>query len=246
MTNSIEISNLDFSVSQKFKLLIPKLHFVGPGWCGLFGSNGSGKSTLLNVISGRKPFRNGNITINRQNFGQDRKKLTENIGMALEIGTLPNQLTGHQILTLIAHQFNRLLANNELEPLADALGISSYWHEVVSGYSSGMKQRIAIFGAFVGGHKIVFLDEPFNWLDPVCAYDVKAEINNLCQKGHLVVSAIHDTATIVQYCTQAHLIAEGEIVFELSKKDLQVGRLNLIEFERTLIDKLRFSSRSLT
>jgi ABC-2 type transport system ATP-binding protein len=246
MTNSIEISNLEFPVSEKFKLLIPKLGFVGPGWCCIFGSNGSGKSTLLNVISGRKTFRNGNITVNKNEIGHDRKKLTENIGMALEIGSLPDQLTGHQILTLVAHQFNRLLANSELEPLANALGISSYWHELVASYSSGMKQRIAIFGAFVGGHKIVLLDEPFNWLDPVCAYDVKTELSNLCQKGYLVVSAIHDTATIVQYCTQAHLISDGKIVFELSKSDLQVGRLDLIEFERTLIDKLRLSLKRST
>ena len=106
-----------------------------------------------------------------------------------------------------------------------------------------MKQRLAIFLAFLGGPRAVILDEPFTWLDPVCAYDTKQALAELVAKdGLTLVTALHEMATMVGYCHSGVLMREGRIGWRLSEAEMEAGRRDSPGFEAQMIRRLREST----
>lgn len=206
-------------------------------WFGLIGANGSGKTTLLRAIAGRLDIAEGRCWIDGVEVSRDRWARAAAIGFAPTAAALPDALRTSEILTLAARGAGDPLA--VLGALGDALGIKALLSGRIGHFSAGMRQRVAIACAFVGGHSTIILDEPFNWLDPVAAYDLRAALRARVEAGLTLITALHDLPTLAASCDEGLLLSSGRIALTLGGEDLRAGRTDLAAFERHMIEILR-------
>jgi ABC-2 type transport system ATP-binding protein len=206
-------------------------------WFGLIGANGSGKTTLLRAVSGRLDVAEGQCWIDGVDLSRDRWARASRIGFAPTAAALPAALSAGEVLTLAARGAGDPLAS--LGSLGEALGIATLFSGRIGNFSAGMRQRVAIACAFVGGHSTIILDEPFNWLDPVAAYDLRAALRARVEAGLTLITALHDLPTLAASCDEGLLLSAGRIALTLSGEDLREGRADLAAFERHMIEILR-------
>ncbi|QAY79684.1 ABC transporter ATP-binding protein [Sphingosinicella sp. BN140058] len=206
-------------------------------WFGLIGANGSGKTTLLRAISGRLDLAGGTCIIGGEDLSRDRMRRAQRTGFAPTGEALPNSLTGGQILDLVARGATDPLRS--LGAIGEALAIHALLDRRVGECSAGMRQRISIACAFAAGHEFVILDEPFNWLDPVAAYDLRLALRARVDAGLTLVTALHDLPTLAASCDAGVLLSGGRVALALDREALSMGRQDLGAFERHMIQVLR-------
>jgi ABC-type multidrug transport system ATPase subunit len=214
-------------------LVIPK-----GGWVGLVGANGSGKTSLLRAICGRLEVSRGTIRVDGVDRTGDRAWRASRIGLSPDAGSLPHSLCGADVFALIRK--DRKGIDARLGDLRTALGIDGLADRPFGAMSAGIKQRIAVYCAFLFDGEIVLLDEPFNWLDPVCAFEVKAVLRRLVdENGLTLITALHDMSTLATNCDSGILMSGGRVARTMASDILQRGRSDYVAFERELIDDLR-------
>ncbi len=208
-------------------------------WFGIIGANGSGKTSLLRALAGRLPLDAETCRIDGRDLN-DRATRAGLIGFAPPIESLPNGLKAAELLGLAA-----LGEIPELGELGAALGIPALLDRWIGDCSAGMRQRVAIAAAFAAKRPIVVLDEPFNWLDPVAAFDVKRVLRRKVQGGLTLITALHDIATLSSQCDAGMMMRAGRIALDLGGRTLREAASDLPEFERKMIDALRREEASL-
>ena len=107
-----------------------------------------------------------------------------------------------------------------LRALRRALAFDPYIDQRIGTLSQGMRQRLAIFCAFLARPRAVLLDEPFNWLDPISAFDTKAALAGLVAQGLTLVTALHDIASLVRQCEAGLLLSDGRSASRLGAADI--------------------------
>lgn len=165
------------------------------------------------------------------------------IGFMVPAEALPGALTCHQIFKLIDPDKAQWAL--KIGPIWDAVGVEQLLPRRIATCSAGMRQRIAIAAAFLAGDGLVVLDEPFNWLDPVAAMDVRLAIRAHVATGRTVVTALHDMMTMAA-CDAGVLMGQGRIVKVLDGSDIAVGRERPFDFEKAIIAELRTNNVGFT
>lgn len=206
-------------------------------WFGVIGANGSGKTTLLRGLAGRLPITSGHCTIDGMAVAHDRTARATGIGFAPPIDRLPASLRLGQLLALAGDDLATQQGRNP--GLWAALGLSALIGRTIGESSSGMRQRAAIGIAFARRTPIVVLDEPFNWLDPVVAFDVRAALAAIVRSGTTLVTALHDLTSVCGFCDEAIILRAGQIGLTLSSDALREGQGDIRRFEERLIAALR-------
>lgn len=206
-------------------------------WFGVIGANGSGKTTLLRAIAGRLPIAQGSCAVFGQECAQDRGARAQAIGFAPPIEHFPASLRLRQLLELAGDPLTVQHERNGI--LWDALGLKELLDIPAGECSSGMRQRAAIALAFAKPSRIVILDEPFNWLDPVTAFDVRAALAKLVAEGLALITALHDLTTLCGFCDSGIVMAKGRVSLMLDSDMLRAGRNDPIQFESDLVVALR-------
>jgi ABC-2 type transport system ATP-binding protein len=212
---------------------------AGPGWIGIVGANGSGKTTLLRAIAGRLPLAGGRIAVDGCDLSHDRGARAQAIGFSPDANMLPEDLSPAELFALASIRPSIADAGAALEPLRSALGIDRFLHRKVGMLSAGTRQRVAIYSAFVDQPTIAILDEPFNWLDPLTAFDCKRALLGLVEQGLLLLTALHDVSTLVGYCSRGLLLADGKLALRMEQAELASGSSDPMAFERRIVDHLR-------
>lgn len=211
-------------------------------WFGLIGANGSGKTSVLRAIAGRLAAQSGQFRIGGIDLTADRAARARAIGFAPNPAMLPEGLTTRAILSLAGGGLDPALA--AIDALAPALEIERLIENRLGACSAGMRQRIAIACAFARPTEIVILDEPFNWLDPLAAYDLRLALRARVDAGLTLVTALHDLTTLAGSCDAGALLADGRVAFEIDRDAVQVARSDPLAFERATIEHLRIERGS--
>lgn len=237
MTAAISIAGLTVNLSGK-----PIIHDVNAAiapasWFGVVGANGSGKTTLLRAIGGRLPIASGSCAIFGREFAQDRSGRAKAIGFAPPIERLPSSLRIIDLLELAGEPVSVQQKRNQ--SLWDALDISKLLDKPTGECSSGMRQRAALALAFALPSRIVILDEPFNWLDPVAAFDTRAALSKMVEDGLTLITALHDLTTLCGFCNSGVVMAKGCINLQLDEPRLRAGQNDTARFESEMVAALR-------
>lgn len=211
------------------------------GWIGIVGANGSGKTTLLRALAGRLPVRLGRIVVGGADVTHDRAARADRIGFAVESGMLPGELTPREVFAISARRRDSV-DDPAIAPLREALDVDHFLDRKCRVLSAGMGQRIALLAAFLDLPDIVILDEPFNWLDPLTAFDVKKALSDLVAvRGTALITALHDVTTLTAYCNAGILMAGGRIALSLDEGELRAGLADPVAFEAFMVGRLRAS-----
>lgn len=209
-------------------------------WFGLIGANGSGKTSLLRALAGRLPSQMGACRINGEELREQPEQRARRIGFMPPAELLPGALTCRQVFDLIEPDTDKW--QNAIRHITGAIGLARLLDQRIGDCSAGMRQRIAIGCAFATGSAIIILDEPFNWLDPVAAVDLRKSLRDCVGGGLTLITALHDMLTLAS-CDRGVLLGRGKIVAELEDDEVQDGRKNPFAFEARIIDILRQHSQ---
>ena len=238
MARLLSVERLTVSLGGRQILREITVSSSGPEWFGLLGVNGSGKTTLLRTLAGRLAPSGGRILLDDVDVTTSPELRSRAIGFSPSLHTLPETVTAGELLTLAAAA--RGADPNRPRALHDALEIDRLQDRRIEAMSSGMRQRLALFLAFLGEPCVVLLDEPFNWLDPVAAFDAKDCLAEVAQHT-LIVTALHDVATFALRCSSGLLLQDGAVARRFEPADLKNSRSDLHAFERAIYDDLRSS-----
>ena len=154
----------------------------------IVGPSGAGKSTLLNLIAGFVLPTQGNIWLNGENHTRSAP-YERPVSMLFQENNLFPHLTVQQNLALGLKTSLKLTAleQDQIEQVADAVGLTSFLSRLPNSLSGGQKQRVALARCLLRDKPILLLDEPFSALDPELRLDMLKLIDELCHTKNLTL-----------------------------------------------------------
>ena len=154
----------------------------------IVGPSGAGKSTLLNLIAGFVLPTRGNIWLNGENHTRSAP-YERPVSMLFQENNLFPHLTVQQNLALGLKTSLKLTAleQDQIERVADAVGLTSFLSRLPNSLSGGQKQRVALALCLLRDKPILLLDEPFSALDPELRMVMLNFIDELCHSKNLTL-----------------------------------------------------------
>lgn len=192
---------------------------------GFIGHNGAGKSTTIRAVVGVLDFTEGDIFIDGHSVKDEPfecKKITAYIP---DNPDLYENLTGIQYLNFIADVFGISSAerSKSIESYAERFEITASLGDLISSYSHGMKQKLAIISALIHDPKLLVLDEPFVGLDPKAAFTLKQIMHEICEKGTAIFFSTHVLDVAEKLCNKVAIIKQGRIIASGTMDELTHG-----------------------
>jgi heme ABC exporter ATP-binding subunit CcmA len=182
---------------------------------GLLGPNGAGKSTLLTILSTLLRPSAGQLRYGTHDASVEGASLRQRLGwLGHELQLYP-ELTARENLTFFArlHGVAAVEARVALA-LADAR-LESRADDLVSSYSRGMRQRLALERALLHDPRLLLLDEPFTGLDGPSTMTLATRLTRLAAEGRLVILATHEVDLADDVLTRALILRDGRRVDEV-------------------------------
>ncbi len=186
-----------------------------PGIIGLVGSNGAGKSTLIRVLLGLLEPTSGRALVLDRDVAREGTAVRAMVGYMPEHDALPPDLPATELVAHMA-ELSGLPKAAARERTADVLrhvGLYEERYRPIGGYSTGMRQRVALAQALVHDPRLLLLDEPTNGLDP-SGRDQMLELvrRTGTEFGIAIVLASHLLGEIERTCDYLVAIESGRLV----------------------------------
>ena len=180
---------------------------------GFIGHNGAGKSTTIKSLVGVIDFEEGEIFIDGHSVKKDPIACKRVMAYIPDNPDLYEQLTGIQYLNFVADVYKVPAKDREeqIQKYGDAFEITPYLGDLISSYSHGMKQKVAIISAVLHKPKLLVLDEPFVGLDPKAAVVLKGIMKELCEKGSAIFFSTHVLDVAEKLCNKVAMINRGKL-----------------------------------
>ncbi|MGO0883139.1 ABC transporter ATP-binding protein [Clostridioides difficile] len=234
----LKINNV--SKSYKNKKVVNNISFeVNDGEIfGFIGHNGAGKTTTIKAIVGIHDFEGGEILINSKSIKKQSVECKKEMAYIPDNPDLYEALTGIQYLNFIADIFE--VNKNEREELikyySNKFEINKALGDLISSYSHGMKQKLAIISALIHNPKILILDEPFVGLDPKASFILKEIMKEFCKKGGCIFFSTHVLEVAEKICDKIAIIKDGNIIAYGTTEEVK-GNNSLENIFMELIEK---------
>jgi len=201
----------------------PKLAVAGidldiPHGCffGLVGPNGAGKTTTLSMVTGLLRPDAGTVAIDGHDVWRDPAAAKRRIGVLPEDLRLFDRLSGSELLT-----YNGLLRGmpaatvaERARELLDVLDLAATGGTLVVDYSHGMRKKIALAAALLHNPRVLFLDEPFEAIDPVSARTIRSLLERYTAGGATVVFSSHVMELVERLCDRVGIMHQGRLIAE--------------------------------
>ena len=181
---------------------------------GFIGHNGAGKSTTIRAVVGVLEFEEGEILIDGRSIREDPLACKRVTAYIPDNPDLYENLTGIQYLNFIADVFGISETEREakIKAYGDEFELTGALGNVISSYSHGMKQKLAIIGALIHDPKLLVLDEPFVGLDPKASLILKNIMHQLCANGAAVFFSTHVLDVAQRLCNKIGIIKHGKMI----------------------------------
>ena len=181
---------------------------------GFIGHNGAGKTTTIKSVVGILEFEKGDIFIDGVSIKENPIECKKKIAYIPDNPELYDALTGIQYLNFIGDIYK--VPRKEREELikiySDTFEITKSLGDLISSYSHGMKQKLAIISALIHKPKLLILDEPFVGLDPKASHILKQIMKDICKDGGAIFFSTHVLEVAEKLCNKIAIIKNGEIV----------------------------------
>jgi ABC-2 type transport system ATP-binding protein len=185
---------------------------------GFLGPNGAGKSTTMRVVVGLTPPTSGTATVAGHRFA-DLPNPGREVGVLLDASAQHAGRTGHETLRLAALTMG--LPGTRVDEMLDLVGLTpKEAGRRVRDYSLGMRQRLGIAAALIGGPHVLVLDEPANGLDPGGIRWMRDLLRGFADRGGTVLLSSHLLHEIEVVADDLVVIGNGRIVAKGTKDDL--------------------------
>jgi ABC-2 type transport system ATP-binding protein len=179
---------------------------------GFLGPNGAGKTTTIRMLVGLIRPTTGRITISGFDVQRQFESAMASIGCIVETPDLYRFMSGQENLEHFARMTGRL-DRSEIDRVSELVHLRHRLREKVRTYSLGMRQRLGIAIALLGGPRLLILDEPANGLDPAGMREMRLLIRRLAEEeGVGVFLSSHLLSEVEQVCDRVAIIHHGRII----------------------------------
>jgi ABC-type multidrug transport system ATPase subunit len=178
---------------------------------GLLGPNGAGKSTLIGILATLVAPTSGEVRYGSQSSRQLPAELRARIGLLAHDLHLYPELSARQNLAFFAQLYG-IDGGEIVDTALESAGLGDRGDDIVSGFSRGMRQRLALERALLHRPRLVLMDEPFTGLDDRAVGLVSARLRRLASEGAIVILATHDLDLADGLVTRVMLVREGRLV----------------------------------
>ncbi len=187
---------------------------------GLLGSNGAGKTTLLRMLFGLVRPDAGTVELLGNRLDHLGGDVLDAVGGFVEDPCFYPYLSGRSNLKLLA----KLDGRAGMGEIDDALGrvdLNRRGDDRVSGYSTGMRQRLGLAAALLRRPRLLLLDEPTSGLDPAGARAVAQLVRELCAEGVAVLLSSHQIGELEKVCDSYTVLRHGRVVWDGTATELE-------------------------
>lgn len=179
---------------------------------GVLGTNGAGKTTLFELLVGHDRPDGGTIEVGGLDVEAAGHRVRERVGFLPEHTGFPDDLTGHEVLSMAA----RIRAvSNRRERVAETLdlvGLADAADRRVEGYSNGMGRRLGLAAALLSRPPVLVLDEPTAGLDPrgvATFHDIITRIDR--ETDATVILSSHVLEEVERLCDEVVVLEDGQL-----------------------------------
>ena len=179
---------------------------------GLLGPNGAGKSTLLNILATLISPSRGRVEYGDRTAAEGGAEVRGRIGMLGHELFLYPELTARENLVFFAQLYGLPDVRAVAQASLARAGLADRGDDLVSGFSRGMRQRVALERALLHEPRLVLLDEPFTGLDQASTAALVARLRERQQAGCILVMATHDLDVADGLLSRAIYLKNGRLV----------------------------------
>ncbi len=182
--------------------------------CAFIGHNGAGKTSTIKCVVGIHDFDNGEIYVDGMSVKEKPLACKQVMAYIPDNPDLYEYLTGIQYLNFIADIYGISAADREqrIKEESTAFEIEVALGDLISSYSHGMKQKLAIISALIHKPKLLILDEPFVGLDPMATLHLKNRMHALCEEGTAIFFSTHVLEVAEKLCHKVAVIRSGKLI----------------------------------
>lgn len=191
---------------------------------GLLGPNGAGKSTLIKIIAGLVQPTSGNVRVLGFENTKNPVTVKSKIGYVSENSMLYESLSPRDFFEFVSsiRRIDTRAANERVERLAVAFGLTQYFDSPIGTLSMGTRQKVSIVAALLHEPSLLLLDEPLNGLDAKTSRIVKDVISLHAKRGNrAVLFSTHIMEVAENICDKIGVIYKGKLVAEGSLEELR-------------------------
>ncbi len=184
---------------------------------GVLGPNGAGKSTTLAMLLGLARPTSGQATISGRPFAQLAEPW-RHAGAVLESNAFHPGRSGRNHLRVLARVCGE--DDDRVDELLALVGLDPAAHQLVGRYSLGMRQRLGVAAALLGGPRLLVLDEPANGLDPTGVRWLRQMLRSFADAGGAVLVSSHLLAEAAHSVDRVLVIDQGRLLADASLAEL--------------------------
>lgn len=183
----------------------------------LLGGNGAGKSTTMSTLLGFARPDSGVVLVAGHDPAVEPDKAREQIAYVPENVALYAHLTARENAAYLLALAGRRPDLAAVDSAFEATGLqAAAWDKRLSGFSKGMRQKVAIAIALLREVPVLLLDEPSSGLDPRATADFNRLVHDVARKGAAVLMVTHDLLSAADIADRIGFLESGRIVDEAS------------------------------
>jgi ABC-2 type transport system ATP-binding protein len=228
---TIEIKNLTKTFGNKeavkgIDLTVPKGSFFG-----FLGPNGAGKTTTIRMVTGLLAPTNGDAILDGHSIVEQPFAAKEKIGVVPDDLALFDRLSLWEHLTMVGsiYGLSRDESSTRAEDLLKLLGLWDDRGTFAGDSSHGMRKKLALALALIHNPSILFLDEPFEGIDPLAGKVLRDLLRRMSDKGTTIFLTSHILEIIEKLVDHVAIIVDGQIALDAPLAELESGGRTLEE-----------------
>lgn len=205
---------------------------------GFLGPNGAGKSTTIKMLIGQLRPSSGLAFVSGVNVWQEPLRARTLMGALPEQLNLYQRLSGREFVRFVGRLYD--LSRKEIlsrtEELLNVFALTSDGDKLIADYSVGMKKKIGLAAALIHRPQVLFLDEPFEGVDPVSSRVIRNILNELTHSGTTIFFSSHIMEVVERLCSRVGIINQGVLVADGTLDELRARASTGQDQAKTLED----------
>ncbi len=233
---AVEAVGLQKRFGEKVAVSRVDLRVERGSFFGLVGPNGAGKTTSIRMITCLLRPDAGSAWVDGLDVWSNPMEAKRRFGVLPDDLRLFERLTGLELLVYVGllRRLDPKVAKRRADELLEVLGLVRAQHELVTDYSQGMRKKIALGAALLHVPPVLFLDEPFESVDPVSSRTIQDVLAHYRASGGTVIFSSHVMETVERLCDHVAIVHDGTVVASGSTSDVCAGRT----LEQAFIDSV--------
>jgi ABC-2 type transport system ATP-binding protein len=207
-----------FMAVQDLHLQVPQGAFYA-----FLGPNGAGKTTTLRMIAGLSKPDQGDALVCGQSITKMPQKAKRHLAYLPDEAPVYSKLKPLEYLEFVAGLWGvaPIPAAMRAERLLKDLHLWDVRGDLCETFSRGMKQKLALAGAFIHHPDLLIMDEPLSGLDAAAARLVKDMLADYVAQGNTVILTTHIMEIAERMAERIGIINHGVLVAEGTLAELR-------------------------